>query len=292
MKFSLLLGFSLIFQQLSLTNHITDISKSHAHININQRDLFLYSPNIPVIPSKELNHLMDEIDNQVKKKPKDAFIDSNGNIQPEKQGFQLDRHKFIESVYWSYFENKPLSSKITLEPIYPKVDSELLDAIRTKKIGRYVTQFNQNKVERSNNILLAAEAINNTVVFPNETFSFNKVVGQRTLEKGYLNAPVIIDGEYSKDIGGGICQVSSTLFNAVDNAGLEIVERYSHSREINYVPPKRDATVSWDGPDFVFQNNYNQPVLIQAKKRYSHLIIEIYSSDSISNIPRKVPYLP
>jgi len=292
MKFSLLLGFSLIFQQLSLSNNETDISKSHAHININQKDLFLYSPNIPIIASKELNHLMDEINKQVKKEPKNAFIDSNGNIQPEKTGFQLDRQKFIENVYWSYFENKPLSSEITLEPIYPKVDSELLDVIRTKKIGRYVTQFNQNKVERSNNILLAAEAINNTVIFPNETFSFNKVVGRRTLEKGYLTAPVIIDGEYSKDIGGGICQVSSTLFNAVDNAGLEIVERYSHSREINYVPPKRDATVSWNGPDFVFQNNYNQPILIQAKKRYSHLIIEIYSSDSISNIPRKVPYLP
>src|SRR5699024_8549970 len=97
-----------------------------------------------------------------------------------------------------------------------------------------------------------------------ETFSFNNVVGKRTKEKGYKKAPVIVKGELAEDIGGGICQVSSTLFNAVNLQGIEIVERYSHSREVPYVPPGKDATVSWWGPDFVFKNRYSHPVLIRA----------------------------
>ncbi|MCQ6512826.1 VanW family protein, partial [Vibrio parahaemolyticus] len=97
--------------------------------------------------------------------------------------------------------------------------------------GEYVTFFSSNNKERNNNIYLAANAINNYVLFPGETFSFNKVVGERSAGKGYLPATVIVKGEYSEDLGGGICQVSSTLFNAVDNAGLKVVKRYSHSKE-------------------------------------------------------------
>ncbi len=84
---------------------------------------------------------------------------------------------------------------------------------------------------------MAAEAIDNHVVFPGESFSFNETVGERTKEKGYQRAPVIIEGELAEDIGGGICQVSSTLYNAVDIDGMEIVERYSHSRSVPYVRP-------------------------------------------------------
>ncbi|MFP3440966.1 VanW family protein, partial [Pantoea sp. SIMBA_133] len=117
------------------------------------------------------------------------------------------------------------------------------------------THFRKNNLERTSNIELAAEAINNTVVFPGETFSFNQTVGKRTKERGYLPAPIIVKGELSEGIGGGICQVSSTLFNAVDQAGVQIIERYSHSRSVPYVKPGRDATVSWYGPDFSFRNH-------------------------------------
>ena len=80
-----------------------------------------------------------------------------------------------------------------------------------------------------------------------------------------MPAKIIVRGEFSEGIGGGICQISSTLYNAVDRAGLKIVERYSHSRSVPYVPPGRDATVNWGGPDFSFKNNYNQPILIRAQ---------------------------
>lgn len=118
-----------------------------------------------------------------------------------------------------FYDNRPAEIEVPRLTVYPKVDSEVLADIRTQQIGRYVTYFNSFNKERSHNISLATEAINNHVVFPGETFSFNKVVGKRTAERGYLSAPVIVKGELAEGIGGGICQVSSTLFNAVDKAG-------------------------------------------------------------------------
>src|SRR5699024_5189614 len=172
----------------------------------------------------------------------------------------------------------PTKLDVPKRPVYPEVDSELLANIHEEKIGSYVTKFKPENKERTHNIVLAAEAINNYVLFPDETFSFNEVVGKRTEAKGYKRAPVIVKGELAEDIGGGICQVSSTLYNAVDLRGVEMVARYSHSREVPYVPPGRDATVSWYGPDFVFKNHFHQPILIQAKAKDGNMIINIYSS--------------
>ena len=86
--------------------------------------------------------------------------------------------------------------------------------------------------------------------------------------------------------------MSSTLFNAVDRAGLRIIERYSHSRHVSYVPPGRDATVSWYGPDFRFQNKYNQPILIRAKQYGGSMVVTLHSSDMINYSSKKVPNAP
>ncbi|MNG07089.1 VanW like protein [compost metagenome] len=104
-----------------------------------------------------------------------------------------------------------------------------------------------------------------------------------------MRAPVIVKGEVSEGIGGGICQISSTLFNAADRAGLQIVQRYSHSRNVPYVPPGRDATVSWYGPDFVFKNRYSQPILIRAFVYGGQVSISIFSSEAVDHEPRQVP---
>src|SRR5699024_857144 len=227
---------------------------------------------------RKLNELMDRLDEQVFKEPKNASIDEQGKIIPEELGVRLDRMKFI-SLFQSFFYGKS-SGKITTpkKNVYPKVDSELLSEIRTSQLSSYETYYKESNKERTNNIELAAEAINNFVLFPGETFSFNNVVGKRTQEKGYMRAPVIVKGELSEDIGGGICQVSSTLYNAVILQGIEIIERYSHSREVPYVPPGKDATVSWWGPDFVFKNRYSHPILIRAKAENGSMFIEILSS--------------
>src|SRR5699024_9571793 len=120
---------------------------------------------------------------------------------------------------------------------YPRVTSELLSRIYQQKLASYETYYDESNRSRSHNIKLATKEINNHVIFPTNTFSFNSVVGERTDEKGYKRAPVIMEGELSEDLGGGICQVSSTLYNAVHLRGIQIEERYSHSMPVPYVPP-------------------------------------------------------
>ncbi|RXI95566.1 hypothetical protein DS745_24250 [Anaerobacillus alkaliphilus] len=245
-----------------------------------------------ILDVDKVEDFLEKLDQQIKKEPQNARIDQYGTIVEEELGYKLDRQKFSESFYTYYYGRGPMTIELPTTPIYPKVDSELLGNIRVKQIGHYTTYFNRRKKGRVQNITLAAEAINNHVVFPGESFSFNQVVGQRTFEKGYLPAPVIIKGRVYRDFGGGICQVSSTLFNAVDRAGVQILQRYSHSKRVPYVPPGRDAQVSWYGADFRFKNIHNQPILIQAKVYGGALSIAIYSSEVIEIKTRDVPNAP
>ena len=292
MNFSWMLGIIILSQQVIMPGSLV-ITKNSDPISVANRTTFsMHWPILPILDTKKFEKFMDDIDQQVTKNPKNAIIDKKGNIIQEQLGYRLNRQVFIENIFSYYFNNGSSTLEVPLLTIYPRVDSELLGNIRGEKIGEYVTFFNSKNKERNNNIYLAAKAINNYVLFPGEIFSFNKVVGERKAGKGYMPATVIVNGEFSEDFGGGICQVSSTLFNAVDNAGLKVVQRNSHSREVSYVPPKRDATVSWNGPDFIFKNDYNQPILILAKSIENKLIIEIYSSDVITYTPKKVPYLP
>lgn len=252
-------------------------------------EVLLPDPLPPFFDERRVANLMDELRKRVQREPVNAKVDENGNILPEVSGIKLNKQAFYEQLSSHVYSNNPNPLEIPIKTVHPKVDSELLSHIKTDMIGFYITYFNSHNKQRSSNITLAAEAINNTVVFPGDLFSFNKTVGMRTTAKGYLPAPIIVKGELSEGIGGGICQVSSTLFNAVDGSGLKIIERYSHSKRVRYVPSGRDATVSWYGPDFIFQNNYNQPILIRAHARSGKLIIRVFSSDSIQYTPRQIP---
>jgi vancomycin resistance protein YoaR len=280
---------ALAAQQIHAPDSLTITKDGHNVTNINRLDFSFPYTDLPIIDSNKYNQFLDKLDKQFAVEPENALIDNSGNILAEQVGYRIHRQAFTEQFYIYFFSHKQSQLEIPMLTVYPKVDSELLSNIRSLRIGRYVTSFNSHNKNRSTNIELAAKAINNHVVFPGEVFSFNKVVGKRTDARGYLRAKVIVRGEYAEDIGGGICQVSSTLFNAVDNAGLKIVERFSHSRSVPYIPPGRDATVSWYGPDFVFKNNYYQPVLIQARTLGHLLIIKLYSAENIEYIPRKVP---
>lgn len=288
--YSGIVGFMLLYQQVNPAPNSLYITKDGQSVSIIDRSAFSFPyPGLPILNIHKYNQFLDNLEKQISIEPENATLDQYGNIIPERVGTRLYRQAFTEQFYAYYFGHKTVKMEVPMLSVYPKVDSELLGNIRSKRIGRYITSFNSQNKKRTTNIQLATKAINNYVVFPGETFSFNRVVGKRTVAKGYLRAKVIVRGEYAEDIGGGICQVSSTLFNAVDNAGLQIVQRFSHSREVSYIPPGRDATVSWYGPDFVFKNKYNQPVLIQAKTLGHLLIIKLYSSDVIEFTPRKVP---
>src|SRR6478735_8465377 len=131
-------------------------------------------------------------------------------------------------------------------------------------LASYSTRFRPSDTSRNRNVQLSAEAINNVVLGPGDSFSYNQTVGERTAERGYQPAPEIINKQLVMGIGGGICQTSSTLFNAIDGAGLQVTARSHHSKHVGYVPAGRDATVSWGGPDFKFTNNKDYPVIIKA----------------------------
>jgi vancomycin resistance protein YoaR len=293
MILSLIFGFMLTAQSMNNTPDSLTITKDGIPIaTVNRVDFFNPYVDLPIINRKKYHIFLEQLNKKISIPAENAKLDEHGNIIPEQLGSQIHQQAFTEQIFAYFYAHKASNLEIPIIPIYPKVDSELLEVIRSMRIGSYVTSFNPQNKNRSNNIQLAAKAINNSVVFPGETFSFNQTVGKRTAGRGYLRAPVIVRGEFSEDIGGGICQVSSTLYNAVDNAGLTIVQRFSHTRSVPYIPPGRDATVSWYGPDFEFKNEYNQPVLIRARTLGHLLIIKLYSSDGIHYTPRKVPNPP
>ncbi|SFS64558.1 VanW family protein [Paenibacillus sp. BC26] len=287
MKWLLMTSLLWMIQQGGSTEHLSVSLRGQTPVVI-YRDDFA-SPGFTMVDLDKLDQLIKTLDRQSYEAPRNAIINDRGGITPEQNGYRLDQKLFTEKFYGFFYGTGTVAFDAPLAPVYPRVDRELLANIKEKPIGQYATYYNSRNKNRSHNIGLAAKAINNTVIFPGETFSFNKIVGRRTREKGYLEAPIIVRGELSEGIGGGICQVSSTLFNATDRAGLHIVQRYSHSRNVPYVRPGRDATVSWDGPDFTFQNRYNQPILIRAHAVPGKLFVAIYSSDVIEYKPRSVP---
>ena len=131
-------------------------------------------------------------------------------------------------------------------------------------LGTFTTRYDASNKNRSNNISLASDKINGTVVLPGETFSYNQTVGKRTIDAGYKEAGAYAGGKVIQEVGGGICQVSSTLYNAVLYANLEIVDRSNHYFQTSYVDAGRDATVSWGTVDFKFKNNRQYPIKVEA----------------------------
>lgn len=247
-----------------------------------REDYILLEDDLFVNETK-INNLMNEIELNVYTKPENATIDKHGKIQAEKIGYTLNRADLYEQFMNYIYTGVPTEINVSKLPVYPKVDSELLSEIHDVKIGEYTTYYKVNNEERSHNIKLATKAINNYVLFPGERFSFNQIVGKRTKERGYKKAPVIVKGEFAEDIGGGICQVSSTLFNAVNISGIHIIERVSHSRNVPYVPEGKDATVSWWGPDFIFANKYDHPILIRAHAENGIMNVRIFTSDNANS---------
>ena len=125
--------------------------------------------------------------------------------------------------------------------------------------------------ERAGNIEKAARALNGTVIPPGEVFSFNETLGRRTIDTGYSPAPTFIYGELEETPGGGVCQVSSTLYNAGILSGLSVVERHRHSQPVSYLPPGRDATVSYGALDLKLKNPHDMPVKLVAEARDGRL---------------------
>jgi vancomycin resistance protein YoaR len=159
-------------------------------------------------------------------------------------------------------EQPPIQDTITLTPTVTPVPTEV---VNKNEISSYSTIFYDKNENRISNIKTASEELNHTVIYPDEVFSFNETLGRRTKDKGYKEAPILSKGEKAKGTGGGICQISSTLYNAALLADMEIVERHRHSKKVPYVPEGKDATVVYNSKDFKFRNTKDYPVEIVVK---------------------------
>lgn len=217
----------------------------------------------------ELRSLLVDIARRGDRPARDATLDhATGTVVSDRAGIRLDAPATLRATLAA----RPYGHVRTIwRPVQPRWRYEDIARL-TNTIGTYTTWIS-GSVERRRNIVLSSRAIDNRVVYPGQVFSFVGTVGRISKKLGYKAAPTIQDGEMRPGLGGGICQVSSTLYNAVRRAGLAIVERHHHALAVHYVPAGRDATVVMpsDPPspgvpilDLRFRNALDHPVALQA----------------------------
>jgi len=145
-----------------------------------------------------------------------------------------------------------------------EVEYEIFQVAQTENSATYSTKFNANDTARRVNITQAAKSINGIIVQPGQLFSFNTAVGPTIKNRGYLAGRIFINGKDAMGFGGGVCQVSSTLYCAALTLGLQTIERHPHSKPVNYVPKGYDAATSYGVIDYQFLNNKNYPIIVEA----------------------------
>lgn len=226
---------------------------------------------------------VDKVYSEVKRDAKDAYIDKT--VSPQKYvaevvGFDFDVNSLKEvlSLPENKEEGKTIEFKVNV--IEPKVKLVNITADLCKdKLAGYTTYFPAGSYARSNNLKIALSYMNGVVVMPGETYSYNKNIGDTTASKGYQAAATFKGGTTVNEMGGGICQTVSTLYNTVLMANLEIVERHQHGLPVGYVPPSRDATVYSPVLDFKFKNNRETPIKIVTSFTYNgSLNVSIYGT--------------
>ena len=222
-----------------------------------------------------------------------VYISDSGNISASSAtiGKELDIAATKESIYDAIKNKdyKAIDLKVNIKQ--PKINTEAAKSVNTL-LAEFSTKFSTNDSNRVTNIVLSAKATSDVLLMPGEEFSYNNLTGKRTKSNGYKDAPVIINGKLEQDVGGGVCQVSSTLFNSVLYSGLDVTSRRNHSLKSSYVSIGRDAMVSDGGSDFRFKNPYSHPVYIKNTVSNGVITSKIYGNASDKkNISIKVePY--
>ncbi len=208
---------------------------------------------------------VDQVKTAVNVAPKDAaYAKSNGEfvIAQEKAGIEVDEAKCKEAIELLTVDSGPID--VPCNSVAPTKNSDALKQnLFNHKLGSFSTSYAAGG-NRGQNISNAASKLNGTIIVPGEVFSFNSTVGRRTVENGFKSAPEYLNGETVSGIGGGTCQVSTTLYSAVLYSDLKIVSRRNHSMSVGYAPLGQDATVADGGIDFKFENNTTTPIKIEA----------------------------
>ncbi len=200
----------------------------------------------------------------VDREPEDADITVKGedvDVVPGKVGRALDVAATLRQLTRTLEDPTANSVEAVVETTVPNVTAEDLADIEVV-LGQFTTKFNPGSRDRTHNLRLAAEALNETVIKPGETLSLNTRIGERLTERGYRPAPIFLEGEVKPSTGGGVCQIATTTYNAALLTNLDIIERHHHSRPVHYAPTGQDATVYWGQYDFRFKNNLTHALLL------------------------------
>jgi vancomycin resistance protein YoaR len=206
------------------------------------------------------------------------------NVTNDVIGKKLDLVKLkseIKSKINGVLLEDTISIEAPVDVIAPKVSSATLKTI-DKKISSYTTSYSTSAAGRSTNINLSTKSINGTLLMPGDVFSFNEVVGQRTAKSGYQAAGIIIGDKLEQGLGGGICQTSSTLYNAILGTELMSVERVHHTFPSHYVPKGQDATVDYGNLDYKFKNTLKYPIFIEGYTSNKKVSFNIYSNSTLT----------
>lgn len=237
---------------------------------------------LPVETVKPEEIDVDKLYAQVSREPENARYEVKNyrlEIIPHKEGITFDKLQAETILKNHTLEGEEYS--IPLKITQPEVLKESIEKnLFRDKLSSYTTSFNANYIERSHNINLSGKAIDGTVIGPGQVFSYNDVVGDRTYETGYKNAKVYVGNQIVDGVGGGICQVSTTLYNAALFSDLEITNRANHSMTVSYVPLGQDAAVAYDLLDLAFRNNTEWPIRLNCIVRGGQITFEIWGTKS------------
>lgn len=234
----------------------------------------------------DISLLKDDVDAIAKEleiKPVDATIKFTPNVEnrfkitEEKPGRRLETDKAMKDLAAAVADGRYEPIDLVVDEVQPKVFAKDLQKA-THLIAEFSTPLGNSTEDRITNIRLASGAFNGAVVQPGEVFSINEATGERTRAKGYRDAKVFKEGGkvIEDDLAGGVCQVSSTLYNAVLLSDLEVVERYHHSRKTSYIDLGRDATITYGVADFKFKNNRDTPIFLERTVADGKLTVRIY----------------
>lgn len=213
----------------------------------------------------KLSKQLEKIYEKVNVEAVDAtfYVEPSGEIKrsESKEGRDVDISKLKDDIYNMINKKKIKDINLPVLTLYPKTSTKQVKSINSI-LGQFSTSFNDS-TSRGSNIHVAGESTSDVLLMPGETFSYNKKTGARNWVNGYQSAPIIVGGRVVNGEGGGVCQVSTTIYNAALLSGLTIDEVHNHSLPSRYAPRGRDATVSYGYTDLKFTNPYTHPVYIK-----------------------------
>lgn len=228
---------------------------------------------------EKLDKSIEKIAKNINQDAKNATVSVGGGISitPSKTGLKFETKENKKLIQEALNNKKYDTIDLKVSVTKPRISTEDVSSINTT-LASFSTNFNSALVERSYNIGLSAQRSSNVILKPGETFSYNEHTGMRVLSNGYLNASVIVGNNYEDAPGGGVCQTSTTLFNAALLSGLQIDEVRNHSKTSKYVPRGRDAMVNDVGSDLKFTNNFDHAVYIQCYRSGSSVVAAVYGA--------------